>query len=194
MSAPPAFNRALSDLGPRADISYQIHENMLRQQDWSKNAGQACLLMRQAPSLPTVEIFGDTAVHRPRNQEPGSGYYGYCGKRDQGQPTNEQVLDEAVESAREDIQTVSDSFEQALANDGIRDRPMVNLPSPNPQKSDVFWIPSTGTKQRLYASAEAFLDQRCVPRRGTPKKGTFWRKNSEWRCVSSRFWTDRTSG
>lgn len=184
MSAPPAFNRALSDLGPRAAISYQIHENMLRQQDWSTNAGQAFLLMRQAPSLPRVEMFGDTAVHRLQNQEPGSGYCGYDSKRDRGQPTNEQVPDEAVDSATEDIQTVSDSFEQALANDGIYDKPIANLPSPNPQKSDAFWIPSTGTEQHLYASAEAFLDQRWVPQRGTPKKGNFWRKNGEWRCVS----------
>jgi len=200
MSVRPAFNRALSDLGPRVDISHKIRGNMLREQDWSTNAGQAFQLMRAAPFLPVVEMVGDIAIYRPRNQEPGSGYLGYYHKKARDLPTNNQLPENpatAVDLVRENIQTVSDSIEQALANEGIRHKPIVNLPPPNPQSPNdprPFWTPSKGTKQHLFASAEAFLDQKWVPQKGTPKKGTFWRNNGQWRCVSSRFLTDRMSG
>lgn len=109
MSGPPAVKRAFSDRGPRVDTSHQIRENMLREQDWSTTVGQIFQQMHAAPSLPVVEMVDDTAVHRSRNREPGSEYYGWYRARDQ--PTN----DIAVDSTDEDIQTGSDSIEQALA-------------------------------------------------------------------------------
>jgi len=127
MSVRPAFNWALSDLGPRVDISHKIRGNMLREQDWSTNAGQAFQLMRAAPHLPVVEMVGDIAIHGPRNQEPGSGYLGYYHKKARDLPTNNQLPENpatAVDLVRENIQTVSDSIEQALANDGIRHKPL----------------------------------------------------------------------
>ena len=195
MSIQPALKRVSSDQGPRVDISHKIRGNMLREQDWSTSAGQALQLMRQASSLPVVQMVGDVVVHRPQHQDPGLGYFGWHRARDE--PMNDQILDNpgiAVDLGREDIQSVSDSIEQALANDGRRDKPIVNLPPPAPHRSNdprSSWMPSTKTKQRLYASAEAFLDQKWVPHKGTPREGTYWRGNGEWRCVSSRILKDR---